>query len=120
MVAERYELETRILKAMAHPVRMRILEILRYGDHCVCHLEAAMGYRQAYISQHLMVLRDAGIVIDRREGWNIYYHVADPAVFDLLDKLYTITGNENFEDFSAAVVKNCPCPHCQLFRQSNC
>ena len=49
------------LKALAHPVRLQILDMLRADDEvCVCHMEAAFGKRQAYISQQLMVLREAG------------------------------------------------------------
>jgi DNA-binding transcriptional ArsR family regulator len=49
-------------KALAHPVRLQILDMLRSGEVCVCHMEAVLGKRQAYISQQLMVLRDAGLV----------------------------------------------------------
>ena len=68
-------------KALMHPVRLRILAILRNGEECVCHMEAALGLRQAYISQHLTVLREAGVVSVRRDGWNIYYQAIAPGVF---------------------------------------
>ncbi|MEW6406696.1 MAG: permease [Chloroflexota bacterium] len=45
---------------LMHPARLGILDLLREGEACVCHMEAVFGYRQAYISQQLMVLRDAG------------------------------------------------------------
>ena len=58
-----YDEATIRLKAMAHPVRLQILDMLRGGDEvCVCHMEAALRRRQAYISQQLMVLRDANLV----------------------------------------------------------
>lgn len=68
-----YAAESQLLKALAHPTRIAILEILRAGEQCVCHIEAILGLRQAYISQQLMVLRRAGIITNRREGWNQYY-----------------------------------------------
>ncbi|MEK7328155.1 MAG: metalloregulator ArsR/SmtB family transcription factor, partial [Chloroflexota bacterium] len=80
-----YEPEAKLFKVLMHPVRLAILNVLRDGEACVCHLEAALGYRQAYISQQLMVLREAGLVEDRREGWNIYYRVAKPEVFAVID-----------------------------------
>ncbi|MRS04979.1 ArsR family transcriptional regulator, partial [bacterium] len=46
-----YELQAQIYKVLTHPVRLAILEILRDGEHCVCHMEAYLGLRQAYISQ---------------------------------------------------------------------
>jgi len=58
-----------LFKTLMHPARLEILEILRDGEHCVCHIEAVLGYRQAYISQQLSVLREAGLVQDRRDGW---------------------------------------------------
>jgi DNA-binding transcriptional ArsR family regulator len=55
-------------KALAHPVRLQILDMLRRGEACVCHMETALDKRQAYISQQLMVLRDAGLVDARKDG----------------------------------------------------
>ena len=63
---QRYQSQTQYFKALMHPTRMAILDALREGEQCVCHMEAAFGLRQAHISQHLMVLRDAGLVADRR------------------------------------------------------
>ena len=62
------DLRVQIFKVLTHPARLAILEILRDGEHCVCHMEAHLGFRQAYISQQLSVLRDAGLVQDRRDG----------------------------------------------------
>jgi len=83
-----------LFKALMHPSRIAILEILRDGEQCVCHLEAVLGYRQAYISQHLMVLRDAGLVEDRREGARIFYRVTRPEVYDLMDSATQLSGAE--------------------------
>ena len=48
-----YDLQVQIFKVLTHPARLAILEILRDGEHCVCHMEAYLGFRQAYISQQL-------------------------------------------------------------------
>jgi DNA-binding transcriptional ArsR family regulator len=56
------------LTSIASPQRIAILLAIGNGDACVCHLEAALGWRQAYISQHLMALRKADILQGRREG----------------------------------------------------
>jgi DNA-binding transcriptional ArsR family regulator len=98
-----------LFKAFSHPARLAILEELRLGEHCVCHLEAMLGARQSYVSQQLAVLREAGLICDRRDGWNVYYQVKDLRVFDLLDAAYEMTGKKP-EPHS--VVQGCPCPRC--------
>jgi len=94
-----------------HPARLAILEILRDGEQCVCHLEAVLDYRQAYISQHLMVLREAGLVEDRREGARIFYKVIKPDVFELVDAASQLCGEEAHHA-SHSMAKGCPCPKC--------
>jgi ArsR family transcriptional regulator len=64
--------------------RLEILATIGVGEACVCHLEAALGYRQAYISQHLMALREAGLLDSRREGRFIYYRLASRRTLDLI------------------------------------
>src|SRR5574341_910306 len=81
-----------LFKTLAHPARLAILSILRDGEQCVCHMEAMLKLRQAYISQHLKVLKDAGIVSDRRDGWNMYYRVTRPEVFEIVDAMFAVTG----------------------------
>lgn len=100
-----------IFKALIHPTRLSILEILREGEQCVCHLEAVLGYRQAYISQHLMVLREAGLVEDRRDGARIYYRVIKPEVFELVDSAVKMSG-VNLIPMPQTKIKDCPCPKC--------
>jgi len=107
------ENESKLFKALMHPARLAILDELRRGEQCVCHLEAFLGYRQAYISQQLMVLREAGLVEDRRDGWNIFYRVTQPALFALLDTARQITGGSAAVEPAARSQKPCPCPHCQ-------
>ncbi len=70
-----------------------------------------MGQRQAYISQHLMVLREAGLVEDRRDGARIYYRVIKPEVFELVDDANKLSG-ERPGRLTPARVENCPCPKC--------
>jgi ArsR family transcriptional regulator len=105
-----YEQETKFYKALMHPARLAILDLLREGEACVCHMEATFGYRQAYISQQLMVLRDAGLVEVRRDGLNIFYRIIRPEIFAVLDAMRIVTGVRP----SAAKPKRnaCTCPHC--------
>ncbi|HLF02731.1 MAG TPA: metalloregulator ArsR/SmtB family transcription factor [Anaerolineales bacterium] len=107
-----YDDQARLFKALSHPARLAILDILRDGEHCVCHIETALGYRQAYISQNLTLLRDTGLVADRREGWNIFYRVTKPEVFDLMDAAQALVGPRPSRRARSGKISNCPCPHC--------
>ena len=103
-------------KALTHPVRLQILAILRGGEECVCHMEATLGLRQAYISQHLAILREARLVSVRREGWNIYYLAIKTGVFDIIDAAAgMITGGKGeIELPSNSRPRGCSCPKCSL------
>jgi len=104
------DLETLIFKALTHPARLAILRILQDGEHCVCHMEAHLGYRQAYISQQLSVLREAGLIRDRRDGWNIFYSVNKPEIYEVLETIERISGKATKTQASESI--SCPCPHC--------
>lgn len=102
--------QAQIFKVLTHPTRIAILNLLRDGEHCVCHMEAYLGFRQAYISQQLSVLREAGLIQDRRDGWNIFYRVINPDIYKVLDAAQKLTGKTNSNYFKSGVV--CTCPHC--------
>ena len=77
----------RLFHALSDQTRLGILEMLQNGERCVCELQGELDAAQSRLSFHLKVLRDAGIVIDRREGrWSYYTIVPDAlaAVHDLL------------------------------------
>jgi DNA-binding transcriptional ArsR family regulator len=109
-----------LLKVLSHPARLRILAILRGGEECVCHMEAALRVRQAYLSQQLSVLRDAGLVRVRREGWNIYYSVIRPEVFEVIDAAAGMTsekdGTRAARGGQRLRVRDCACPKCAVTR----
>ncbi len=73
--------------ALAHPVRLQILAALAEGDAYVMDLTAALGRRQANISQHLAVLREAGLVVAEREGMTVRYRLRNAQVLQLLSLL---------------------------------
>ena len=72
-----------VLSALSEEKRLRILEILRSGEHCVCDLTEHMGTAQSLLSHHLKVLREAGLVADRREGRWSYYRLVPEALAEL-------------------------------------
>jgi DNA-binding transcriptional ArsR family regulator len=108
------ELQAHLFKILALPARIAILYLLRDGEHCVCHMEAYLGFRQSYISQQLGVLREAGLILDRRDGWNIYYRVVNPQIYEVLDTVQRITGQTTVNYFQSDVI--CECPHCSAKR----
>lgn len=112
MDENRQEQLSNLFKALTHPARLAILDVLRNGEECVCHIENRLGYRQAYISQQLAVLRDAGLVQDKRNGWNIYYRVVRPEVFALIDVARTMVGIPVSYSPSNRRQSDCPCPKC--------
>jgi len=118
-----YRVQAELIKAMAHPVRLRILEILAHEECCVCHLTTVLGKRQAYVSQQLMILRDAKLVVDRREGVVVYYRLADRLVAEaiaLTRQLLAATGRElGFPPVAESPVDGCPCPKCSSSLWSN-
>jgi ArsR family transcriptional regulator len=72
-------------KALAHPARIEILELLRLGEFSVTELQEKLEIESSSVSQQLAVLRNKNIVESRKAGTSVYYRVRDPAVFELLD-----------------------------------
>ncbi len=107
-----YEIQSDLLKALSHSTRLAILDILRDGEQCVCHMEATLNLRQAYISQQLMILKQVGLVETRRDGLNLYYRVIKPEIFDVLDTLSSVTGVTTKRPKHKHANTNCPCPKC--------
>lgn len=85
MADDLVELRAAALKALGQPTRLRILDLLRDGERCVCEIYPAIDEEQSNVSRHLAVLKGAGLVASRKEGLNVHYRVKDPRLFDLLD-----------------------------------
>jgi len=98
-----------VLVQIAHPARLAILLSIGNEEACVCHLEALLGRRQAYISQHLMALRDAGILRTRREGKFIFYRLRDPMLLKLIELAAKM---ENVDISDVPTSATCNCPNC--------
>jgi ArsR family transcriptional regulator len=78
------EHKANILKALAHPVRIRIFEALAGGEQTVGELVTLTGEKEANTSRHLAVLRGAGLVATRKEGLNVYYSNRMPCLIPML------------------------------------
>jgi DNA-binding transcriptional ArsR family regulator len=105
-----------IFRVLGQPARLRIILALGEGEACVCHLESALKLRQAYLSQQLMALRDAGIVTGRREGRNIFYRLSNPQILDIIQESAGYLAVLKFDPDSYAISNhlfdNCACPRC--------
>jgi ArsR family transcriptional regulator len=106
-----------LLQTIGNPARLQILLAIGEGEVCVCHLEAMLGLRQAYLSQHLMALREAGLVTDRRASRFIFYHLADPRLLGLLRQMAEMQGLRLPE---LAPSPACECPNCSSQRDEGC
>jgi DNA-binding transcriptional ArsR family regulator len=83
----------RFLQIMENPLRLEILFYLLEQPCCVCELSSKLNHRQPCISQHLMRLRQAGLVSAQRKGWNQYYFIASPIV-----KKFLLCLQKNWQD----------------------
>jgi DNA-binding transcriptional ArsR family regulator len=104
-----------LLRTLGQPERLKILLAIGREEACVCHLEAALGLRQATISQHLMALRQAGLVSTRRDGRNIYYRLEDLSLLSFIRQAGEQAGLNEAQMAQASLPSlpaDCPCPHC--------
>jgi len=101
-----------LLESISPLARLKLLLLIGAGEACVCHLETQLGYRQAYISQHLMALRQAGLLDSRREGKYIFYRLAKPEVLSLIQQAAQMMGVELPHMETVAPEEQCGCPTC--------
>lgn len=104
-----------IFSVLGNPIRVQLLLAIGNGEACVCHLEAMLKKRQAFISQHLMALREAGLLETRRDGKYIFYRLADPSMLNLIDEAAKLAGMDHRDILAASsmtIKGKCPCPHC--------
>jgi DNA-binding transcriptional ArsR family regulator len=110
-----YRTKANLLRLMAHPIRLQILEALLLDSECVCHLAALMHKPQPYVSQQLAVLRNAGVIVDEKEGTNVFYGLADGAAADQVAAILRAVAGEKLtlEVKGHQHVVGCYCPKCQ-------
>ena len=106
---------SQLFEVIGKPDRTRIILAIGKGEACVCHLEALLGLRQAYLSQHLMALRAAGILTTRRDGRYIFYRMQDMRLLELIRMAGVISGVPKTDLkalFQTATLSQCKCPSC--------
>lgn len=80
-----YQVKADFFKTLAHPARIRVLELLRDGERSVGDLIPQVGLEASHLSQQLGILRRANILKTRKEGSTVFYSVADTRIFELLE-----------------------------------
>jgi DNA-binding transcriptional ArsR family regulator len=81
---KQFTAKANILKALAHPTRLFIVDKLKKREHCVCELTEMIGADTSTVSKHLTVLRNAGIVNDQKEGAKVFYKLKVTCVLDFM------------------------------------
>ena len=85
-VAEEIQVDVaRVLKVLGDPNRIKIIEILRDGEHCQCDIIPFIGQSQPTVSRHLRMLEENGILVSRKDGVKVIYRISDPSVLKILD-----------------------------------
>ena len=79
--------KAKIFKALADPIRLEILQLLREGEKCVCEIVPQLEIAQPLVSRHLKVLKDCGLVKDRKDGNRRIYSVTDSRIFNVIDDI---------------------------------
>ena len=100
----RFDARARIFKALAHPSRLYMVDVLSHGERCVCDLTGMVGADMSTVSKHLSVLKSAGIVSDEKRGMQVYYTLKMPCVmhfFDCVGEVLTRSAAEQVELASA-------------------
>ena len=81
------ELKAEILKALAQPTRLKILELLRNGEKCICEIVPAINGEQSNISRHISLMQKSNLVTTRKDGVKVMVKVSDPKIFEILDSI---------------------------------
>ena len=79
------QLKAEVLKALAQPTRLKILEMLRNGERCICEIVPAIDGEQSNISRHISTMQKSHLITTRKDGVKVMVKVRDPRVFEILD-----------------------------------
>jgi DNA-binding transcriptional ArsR family regulator len=81
------QLKAEVLKALAQPTRLKILEMLRNGERCICEIVPAINGEQSNISRHISTMQKSHLITTRKDGVKVMVKVRDPRIFEILDKV---------------------------------
>lgn len=81
----KYQARAKVIKALAHPTRLFIVDEIAKRERCVCELTEMIGADMSTVSKHLSVLKQAGVVADEKRGLMVYYRLKTPCIAGLFD-----------------------------------
>ncbi len=87
-------MKSEILKTLAQPTRLKILEFLRNGEKCICEIIPGVNGEQSNISRHISLMQKGGLVSTRKDGVKVIVKVADPKIFAVLDQVGMVLKNQ--------------------------
>ncbi len=91
MYEKQLDFQADFLKALAHPARLQIMEVLRSGEKCVCEIIPELGLEQSTVSRHLSVLKREGILRSRKDGLKVIYWTVNPDIYAIIDRAVEAT-----------------------------
>jgi DNA-binding transcriptional ArsR family regulator len=96
----KYKAKAKIIKALAHPTRLFIVDELSKGERCVCELKEMVGADVSTVSKHLSVLKDAGLVTDDKRGMQVYYDLKCKCITQFFNCVEAVLMNKAKEDLA--------------------
>ena len=93
-----FELKAEVLKVLAQPTRLKILELLRHGERCICEIVPAIKGEQSNISRHISLMQKSHLVTTRKDGVKVMVKVKDPKIFEILDHVGFLLRRQIVED----------------------
>ena len=91
------EMKAEVLKALAQPTRLKILECLRNGEKCICEIVPALNGEQSNISRHISLMQKSNLVTTRKDGVKVMVKVSDPEIFQILDSVTLLLKKQMIE-----------------------
>jgi ArsR family transcriptional regulator len=93
-ITKKYKKRSEIIKALAHPTRLFIIDFLSEGERCVCEIVEQVGVDISTISKHLSVMKNAGLIEDQKRGLNVFYKMTCPCILNLFNCLESIENKD--------------------------
>jgi DNA-binding transcriptional ArsR family regulator len=87
-------LKAEVLKALAQPTRLKILELLRHGERCICEIVPAINGDQSNISRHISTMQKSHLITTRKDGVKVMVKVKGPEIFEIIDKVALLLKRE--------------------------
>ncbi len=104
-----------LMQVISPEPRLAIIMEIGKGETCVCHLELVLGFRQAYISQQLMALREAGLLRTRREGKFVLYSLEKPEILEIVRQAAHLVGvDSSLLNATSLMQEPCGCARCAI------